>query len=271
LISLGYGAGKLIAAATEEPRELIRYEPDENSDYYLYVPIGRCEIAWDGAPPDNYSPWGESHPAWEVNLYKGSETTLYSPFHTPIGSSLEFVAHQMSRAVEAVYGATIPPDELRDRYLAIDDDGNVDLKGESLTLQEDYPHLTPRSEGPIFPLLMLLALLLFFLAAPIYFTTFRATVRDSRRKGVFFALLAAILVVHLAQYALIASRFTHLRVAKGFFLILARHLEAALPGGTFGVWVAAGLVLFGAYWAVQSRFQRIEIPKMDSSPDSACW
>jgi hypothetical protein len=78
LLYLGYGAGWILAMGGQGSHEPVEYKK-ETCCHYTRVPIEFCEIAWNGQPPENGSPWGELHPAWTVPLYKGSRAVLYSP------------------------------------------------------------------------------------------------------------------------------------------------------------------------------------------------
>lgn len=265
----GYAMGAWLAAARLDTRELVEFR-QEDCCHYVYVPIGACEFAQNGAPPPNVAPWGESHDAWTVPLYRDSRAVLYSPYSTPDGSSIEFVALQLSRATEAVYGTRIAPEEIEKRYLRVDASGRVGLGPEGLPLRQDYPHLQPRQAIPEFPFLFLPAGLLWMVLIGIYLRFYRPGVSDRMRKVAFGVLLAVTLLGHIVPFALVIAGFAEFRVLTGFFWIAARHFTAALPGGAVTVWGVMLMLVTGAYMMVQRRFLRLETSKIDFE-SGQCW
>ncbi len=81
-----------------------------------------------GEPPTLTSPWGESHEAWSEELFKGTSALLYNPYNTSEETSADFEALMLSRAIEDIYGQSISPDELRDRYFVVEHDQVVGLE-----------------------------------------------------------------------------------------------------------------------------------------------
>jgi hypothetical protein len=258
VLSLGYGVAK-VWEGLSPPRELISYRMDPDSNFYLYVPVRADSIAWDGQPPRSTSPWGESHEAWSEPLCRGCRAVIYSPFHTPPGSSLDFVALQISRASEALYVEAVQPEAVKDRYLTLDDEGLVALKGEALTLQADFPALRPRGNGPLFPIVLALVGFSWALLAVVFLRSFRATVSDGKRKAFFFGLLTCLLAIHIGQFAFIVSGITRDWIVTGTMEILVRQAGGA---GALLVWIACVLILSGAFRLAESAFHRIEVPPM---------
>jgi hypothetical protein len=268
LFAAGYGAGRVGRTALYEPGPLVEFRggfaracPRHVRDIAtVRVPLEYCRIAWDGRPPDHASPWGESHPARDVSLFRNSRAVLYSPFSTPPGSSPEFAALQIGRAVEAVYGESIPVEEIADRYLAVDDDGAVALKDGGEAFAERIGALPPRTAVPLFPVILAGTAVMFFFFAVLYFRAFRATVSDVKRKLAYFGILGFALVAHLTPFVLFVTGMTRDWVLAAVVKILLRRAVEGLPAGTLVVWAVclgpASLVYLGA----QRRFERIEAP-----------
>jgi hypothetical protein len=259
LIAMGYGAGKLWEH-TREPTERIAYLKARDSHFYLYVPAWALEVTWNGHVPDTTSPWGETHEVWSAPLWKGARTLLYSPCHTPPGSSLDFVALQISRAVEQIYGEAIPIEEIKYRYLKLDSDGKVVLRGDGLSLREDYPHLVELGRGPQFPVILLLVGLPWMLLVSVYMRSFRATISDGKRKAFLIGLMMLVLVVHLGQYGLFVSGLTGDRLFTGFIEILIREAIESFPGAGVAIWIACVVLLYFGFKIAEHQFRRIEIP-----------
>ncbi|NIM65436.1 MAG: hypothetical protein GTO51_05525 [Candidatus Latescibacteria bacterium] len=258
-VFLGYGAGRIAVAAIEEPANAITYIAD-SSCCHIRIPIEFCRISWSGNPPDNTSPWGESHPAWKASLFKEGRSALYSPFDTPENSSPDFVALQISRAVEAIYERSIPPDDIKNRYLDVAPDGSIGMKGVGLTLLENYPDMKRRSNGPVFPVMILLASLALFILISIYLRTFRLSITDSVRKIVFIGLLLLTFVLHLMQYVLAIDDHMKMWVYIGFWKVFIRNLGDLLPGGSITIWVICALLFLIGYRLTEKQFEGIEMP-----------
>jgi hypothetical protein len=260
---LGYGVGRVTMEYLERERpktlEAIRFAGDrENANYYLYVPYNAMRISWDGRVPDTVAPWGETHEAWSTPLFPGSRWKLYTPYHTPPGSSTDYVAWQMSRAVEAVYGESISPEELRERYLETRDHGGAALKTDRLTIDADYPNLKRiRTAGPAFPVVMALTFSLWMLALAIYFRAFRAGIPNRRRMTVVFVLFAVTMLGWLAAALGPILRILNTPAVNAFLTIVLRRAGES-AAATAGIWVASVAVSLAAYRLALSRLERAE-------------
>jgi hypothetical protein len=263
LVSIGYGAGKLWELMGE-PKERLSYLEARDAHFYLYVPAWALEVGWNSHVPDTTSPWGETHEAWSAPLWNGALPLLYSPCHTPPGSSIDFVALQISRAVERIYGEVIPSEEIRSRYLELDADGRVVLRGESLSLQRDYPHLSELGRGPQFPVMLMLVGLPWMLIVTVYMWSFRATISDGKRKAFLIVLMMLVLAVYLVQYGLFFAGSTRGRLFTGFIEILIRDASQSFPGAGVAIWIACVALLYAGFKIAERRFHRIEIPTKPS-------
>jgi hypothetical protein len=268
-VALGYGAGRVgVAMGDEKPAILFtsararNHAPTFRGDAAtLRVPAAQLRVAWDGAAPANEAPWGESHEAWQMPVYEGSRAVAYLPFSTTETSSADFVAWQISRSVEAVYGSAIPYQEIRDRYLEASPDGGVRLSSpEGLTLLADYPELNAGGEGPIFPVAMLLTGLLYLALGAAYFRAYRASVSEGMRKGAFFGLLGAALALHLAPFVAFMTGFVEDWVVLGVAEAGIHRLAALLPGHDFAIWLLCAVIFAAGYRLAQGAFERIEVP-----------
>jgi hypothetical protein len=164
----------------------------------------------------------------------------------------------MSRAVEAVYGETIPPDELRERYLTARDAGGAALKTDRLTIAADYPYLERiRTAGPAFPVLMTLTFSLWMLALALYFQSFRAGTSNRRRMGVAFVLLAVTMLGWLAVALGPMLRVLNTPVINAFLTIVLRRAGES-AAATAGVWVASVASSVLAYRLALWRLERAE-------------
>jgi len=82
----------------------------------LDVPGALHEVAALDRPPVIEAPWGERHELRPVPIVPGSPLGVYSPWDVPESASTEFVAWQLSRALEATYGKHFDSAEV-DRYV----------------------------------------------------------------------------------------------------------------------------------------------------------
>ncbi len=257
VLGLGYGAGRIVADRAENESELICYR-ERDGHYFVSLPLRNGALAMDGSPPAAIAPSGESHDVWSREIMTGSKPVVHALYSTPPGSSIDFVAWQVSRAAEAVYGERISPDEVRERYLALDADGRVVPAGGELTLAADHPEWSVRPYAPVFPVMMLVVCGLWFMAMAVYLRTLRAGFTEKQKRGTFWWGMIVLMVLHISQFGLlIADRLDHW-VLSGFGMIAVRELSAWLPGGAVSVWVLCGAVLYAFYRMAERQFLQVE-------------
>jgi hypothetical protein len=268
--SLGYAGAEMIQMGRTGRSPLVDYRQHPViGDWDVQVPLALWEIGWDGKPPpveEPYvPPWEEPHYPWSVSLFEGMPVILYSPYHAPEGSPPEVIATQLSRAVEAVYGAQIPPEELQRRYLGTEASGGGGVRSGGITLTRDYPDLKPAT--PPTPVLLIGLPWLLYLAL---------TVRggyvhpDAGRWpwGPFLLAGFGLLWILGSVWSYNAGLTAEWKL-MAFAAILVRKLAALMPSSTLVQWVIVLAVLAGAYLLAQARFQRVETPA--TVPGGAQW
>jgi hypothetical protein len=257
-IMIGYGAGSLGIVFLDKSTEAIEFF--ECDGYFCTrIPFEFCEITWHAPPPANASPWGESHEPWSRKIFAGGRFAVYSPFSTMRENSADFAALQISRAVEAIYGASIPPQEINDRYFVVEEGRVTSLKEGGLTLQKDYPELERRGGGPFFPIFFLLMGWVWMAMVGIYMRTFRAGIQERTRIAVFISLMAVSFLLHFLPFAGAISKIINLNALIGFSRVLIRESADALPGGDASIWIICFLLFWAAYRLAQGQFCRAEI------------
>jgi hypothetical protein len=263
--SLGYLGAMVLRTERESHSPLVLYRQHPVvHDLDVRVPLAFWEIGWNGSPPpveEPYVPsWEEPHFPWSVSLFEGLTAVLYSPYHVPDGSPPDLVAEQLSRAVEAVYGARIPAGEIQQRYLITKADGSAGVKAGGLTLLEDYPGLKPSAWTRTAPVVILLVGLPWLLYLALTVRGGYASASASRRPWGYFALVGLSALCVLGSLWAYSAGYTEEWKLTAFTQILLRKLSASLPGGTFGQWGIVIALLGGVYVLAQVRFRRIETP-----------
>jgi hypothetical protein len=266
-LAAGLGSGRIGALLLEKSRPQILYQQKESAFFPPYpwktplirVPAQYCGIAWDGRPPELTSPWGESRPAWSHPLYRGSRIVVYAPFSTSEVGSPRFVALQISRAIQAIYGKSVPWEEVLSRYLETEGDGGVRLKGGELALLADYPDLEPQGDIPLFPLLLLMSATVWLIMAGVFLRSCRAHVTDAGRVRTFAVLAAFAIATTMAQLGVMVAGLLRPDAGAAFLRILLLRYAAAAPGGEWILWIVCFLWLSVLYGLVQNRFDRIEV------------
>jgi len=258
-VMLGYGAGHIGIALMQKNTEAVDFL-DCRGTYCIRVPSDFYRIAWNGRIPRNTSPWGESHDAWSWSLFSGGSPAIYSPFSVPKECSADFAALQISRAVETVYGRSIPPNEIKNKYFVVEADTIIGLKEPGFTLQKDHPDLRRRSGGPFFPVFFMLSGLAWMLMVSIYMRTFRAGIQEGIRIAVFILLMVISFTLHFVPYAGAIGGFMSLDAMIGFFHVTIRSVTEALPGGSVSVWVICTVLFYAGYRLARLQFERAEIP-----------
>lgn len=239
------------------PVEYVNYVKTR-SGWEINTPLRVFRVAWDGEPPRVQAPWGESQKPVAVPILKGTRLGVYSPFSAPAGSSARFIAFQLSRALKEVYGLSLTPEQVADRYLESPIDGQVAAKGGRFTLRSDAGGLEPRS-GPVLPLLLLLTGLPWFLIVALLFHMIRTGVSNKRRQALVWTALIGILALFAVQMGL---AMTHVAPVWAFRWVVERlaFQWGRTPWGTAAVWSAVLLALSAGYWLCARQFRQMEIP-----------
>jgi len=235
---------------------------------------GRCGIqvstdlwkaSWNGTPPLAVAPTGETHPLAAVPVARGSRLAAYNPYATPEGSSPEFIAWQLNRALEAAFGVSIPAAELQRRYLIRDRDGRAAWAAAEPDLERDYPQLKPAARLGALPVAALsvglpILLLLAWLMRPL---------AEARREAVrrrFWRLLVA--GPFILSVAFVVATM------KGLFephsaIVLARAMFERFAQTALGrsavLWTVSLALLVLGYAMAQRAFRRLETPEPDKS------
>jgi hypothetical protein len=257
-LGLGYTAGKIILSVREEPRSSV-FLAEKDGAHQVLIPPEEFTIAWDGNPPALESPWGETHPATTVPIFKGLAPALYKPFETPAGSSVDFVAWQLGRALAELHGQEVDYRELRDRFLAAGPDGSVQLRREDWRVGDDFPDLTDRSWLAGLPWSVLVVVLPWLLLVALLLRAYRYPFGVGRRRVAVVGVFAVALGLYILPVILAIAGLIEPWAWSGFAEILARRAAEALPGGTVAVWPLVVLALWGAYRLAEARFLRVEI------------
>jgi hypothetical protein len=183
---------------------------------------------------------------------------VHSKYSTPPGSSTEFVAWQISRAVRDVYGETISIEEVVQNYLTIDDAGRVVPIGGAMTLAADHPEWSVKPYGAVFPVMTLFVCGLWLAAMWFYLGTLRPGYTERRKRGAFWLGMVVLMALHISQFAALFTDLLDHWVLSGTSMIVIREMAERLPGGAFTVWLLCGLAFYGFYRAAEFRFQRVE-------------
>ena len=257
-LAVGFGAGRILVQAMGAATEPIAFE-SKAEGYGLRVLPRFFAIAWDGKPAPVVSPSGESHTPQARRVLAGLSLALYKPYETPAGSSLDYVAWQLERAIVATFGRAITAADLRTRYLTTDEGGRVVLKGEALTLAADHPSWRVAPARGALALQILLVGLLAFAGLAAYARCLRADVRPGQCRTVFAMILTLLMILHLGPYLQSALLRIEPEMGPALLVILSGRLAGALPGGVVTFWVLTSLALAVAARGVASVMARMEL------------
>ena len=177
---------------------------------------------------------------------------------------MEFVAWQISRAAEAVYGVRIPAEEIRERYLEAQGD-EVVLKTETLSLVGDFPGLEPLPAGPIFPFMLLTTVVLWLFAVAANARGYRAGVSSRGRTLRWMWFLPIVLGFILAMFALAVTDIMEPWALTALIEIPFRDLAGEV-GKTVGFWLFTLFLLFFSYRLAERSFVGAELPQKPSLP-----
>jgi hypothetical protein len=266
LAALSYGIALEIGAAGQRRDGLItcRMLTDRSTDREycgLLIPRRYLTIAPGDEIPEIAAPWGERHTPWHAALIAGGRPHVYSRFSTPPGSSAEYIAHQLSRAIERIYGARIPAAELQARYLVARDDGTPAYRESGVPLAADYPGLAaPFSGHGLIPLTIALMGVPWLLLMALIFPPLGRVARESARPWLFPLIAAVPMVIFIGYITAALREALEPWVVNAFVEVIARRITAATPGGAATLWGATLLLLAGSYLLAGRGLRRVEAP-----------
>ena len=238
------------------------YDPE----YDVRVPLEYWDINAGGEPAPVEGCCDEAHATWSTELLKGTGIVLYSPYHVPAGSPPEVVAEQLSRAIQDVFGARVPPSELIGRYFERTPEGGTGLKVERMELLRDYPDLRPAAWLRILPLVYLCVGLPWFLYLIVAMGALHArTPGRSLLRGhlvITFTALGLLLAMIWASGNGITKEW---KVSAAVGIIL-RKAATAIPGGAPSLWAASVILLVVLYLLARACFLRYEFPSRAGGP-----
>jgi hypothetical protein len=260
LLGLGFGATVVGIGRFGTHYELVDYRSwSDRVPPRVIVPAGFLEVAPAGAVPDIRAPWGETQTPHASPLFYGSHHVLYSPFDAPAGSSKRFVALQISRAAKAIYGVSIPPDEIATKDLEDSSDGQVLPRGGGLQLRAERDDLRPRTPSSYLAILLFAVVVSWLLVVALFFRTYRAAIQPRVRQLMVAAYIILFVVGMLGMSALMVKRIVHPAAANAALAIAGRHLDASALSAV-GVWIVGVALSVAAYALAQHQFQQMEIP-----------
>jgi hypothetical protein len=267
---IGYGAGSTAQALGARVfgggEQLCMAQNGKTGDYFLCVLPSASRISWSGDVPAITTPWGETREPWNRPVFKGLPARAYFPYSVHSGSTPEFAALQISRAVEDLFGTHIPPDEIQARYLSERSDGTVAPAAGGITLQEDYPGLHATGGAVYFPWLMAEVVVLWALLMAGSMLFLRNGVSARRRKVMAWVFIAIPLILWMLDMYLEAFGISAPMARNTLFIELSRAAGATVTG-TAATWLVSALVAWGAYRLAERRFERAEL---DATPPGAC-
>lgn len=276
-LGAGYLTGYLVTEFKSDPGELVFFEiaPECRPDSVLGVALlpRYFEIDMDGKVEDIVSPWGETTTPRILSPIKGLPVVIYKPYSTDGASSEAFIAWQLSRAVQTIYGDSIAPADLAENYLTSNDPDAgrpVTGKHESLTLAADYPELSPVHYGHGAPGIFLVIGVLLLITLQMNFRIMRGYSSVKRVNVAFVVSLVLLLGLHVGQYVMDIIGVFDFVLIGAFWKIALRNLYLAVPGGNVSLWLVSLLLIGLVYRWVERGFAGVESVYTDVK-ESSCW
>jgi hypothetical protein len=260
-IIAGYGFGTVVHSPVDGDGTGIVFD-HSGGGAPIQVPPEFWEFSRDGVLPVIDSPWGESVDPTGSCLFRGGRACVYNPFQIPPGSSTEFAALQLRRAIEAVCGESVTREEIVRCCIEAEGGGKVILKEEGFASLVERYDLDQQGTGRIFVLLSLLIGLAWMLFTALICHVLRGGAMGMGRSvGVASAIVLA-LVLGMGALLFDGLGLIHADAIGRVFLIHLRSVPGIVPGGMMTLCCAAILLLASAYVFAESRFKRIEIQCM---------
>lgn len=258
---LSYGGGRLWMEWKNVPDEKIQFQ-DAYGKFGAAVSPGFSEMKRKGFTVDVQAPWGESHTAEARHSVPITFSIMaaHTPYLTDGATSREFLAWQLSRATEDIYGVFIEPDELDRRYIQESDDGGFYIPRKGFTVARDYG-LKPSSGGPVGAFILGPLLAGWFFLTGIYFSLLRSTRTITWSRNVWWVFMGLLFSLHFLQ---VLGKVPFWNSFGGAVLVFstARNLD---QWGWQGDGLAYGLafLLVGLAWSFCIRmFRAVESPRV---------
>ena len=216
-------------------------------------------VSLKGEPPMLTSPWGESHEAWSVELFRGLPPVLYNPYNTAEETTADFEALMASRAIDDVYGETVAPEMIRDRFLVVESDKVVGLASSGFNPMADYPGIQARSRGPEAPIYLVLVMVPALLLTAFLVRSFRAEHSNKYIRAMYWVGLGILLAVLIVQSILAILDVFDPETGRGFLAVLIYRLGES-PLTTAATWLVSLGLIITAYRIALAQFEKAEIP-----------
>jgi hypothetical protein len=99
---------------------------------------------------------------------------------------------------------------------------------------------------------------LWLLVFAVYLRALRAGVSERLKRRLPWIIMAALLGIHLLQYAFAMAGIGNAWAFAGFLEIVIARASEGLPGGRVLIWAACGLLLAAIYRLAERQFERVE-------------
>jgi hypothetical protein len=288
---MGYLVGQLLLATDPAPTPLVDYhvekprvtidlqqgsraEPAEvPTMVWVEVDQAFMGVSLTGEPPILSAPWGESHQAWSTELFRGLPPVLYNPYNTTETTSADFEALMASRALQDIYGESIPPQVIREQFFVVEDDqvvglGNPAVQGQdapatlplhAFSQLEDQMGRPPLAKGPEAAIYLALVLVPALLLTAFFIRSFRAHHSNRYIRAMYWIGLGLLLGALIGQAVLAALGVFDPEAGRGFLAVFIHRLGGS-PISWILTWVVSLGAIFASYRVALAQFERAEIP-----------
>ena len=261
LLLVGYVTGTVVNNHSRDHDELIVFADQENS-YGVLIPVEYFELLPEGETGLVAAPWGESHPQKMLAVLEkendDDEGRIWKPFTTPRGSSLEYVAWQLSRAVDSVYGVQVDPVQLAEQYFVVNKSGGVELREDKLTLSADHPEWKAKASVSNGPVVLFGLGLVWLPLLTIYFSMGRIKYRSWKRKIALWGGMAFTLALHLLLFMSALFQSFDPEFLEVVIMLKLSVMAESMPAGPLTLWLVS-LAIFTAGMVLAARqFQALE-------------
>ena len=206
------------------------------------------------------APWGESHVPLHRPLIRSGRAVVYSPYSAPPGSSVDFLAWQMSRAVTAIYGSSESWESIRNRYLVVRDDGATGLAVPGFSYRSDHPGLPAPKAGGTFPLILFLVVVPYFFLIALYLRLQRTDHSDRGRLTIYWSIAGFLLLLWIMPFIATLAGWLWPGAAGGGLIAMATNRLAGSAGLIAAAWVGALSFTALGYATAERQFLSMEVP-----------
>jgi len=254
---LGMGVAEFLDRHLEKDHLAVDFSPNRKGVWRLTSMLEHADWTLDHTAPTIQAPWGESQEAWSKHVIKGVPLTVFSPFSTTRESSPDFIAYQLSRAIDRIYNEKVAWEKIREDFLVANNQGACVLNQAGQTFLQQLNRNRPASNIHALPVLFgfTMVVWMFFVRRLVATSNSRYTSAQQKRR--FWILLGILFALHICAMLMAVSDLIRLDTSRTLFAMIVNEFSATWFGKIL-LWVLPLGFAAWSYRKTESHFKNLE-------------